>query len=99
MEEKKKKKSPESGRKTTSSPATGTKSVGASKSAGDLRKGRATPTGKAEGATASTVKKSVSSTLVRKDAAALRKSPSTDIKKDPKGKTPPRTTSATAAKK
>ena len=98
LEEKKKKKSPDTGRKINSSPATGPKSVGTSKSAGDLRKGRTTP-GKAEGASASTVKKSVSSTLVRKEAATLRKSPSTDIKKDSKGKTPPRTNLATTVKK
>lgn len=98
VDDKKKKKSPESGRKLNSSPATGARTVGTSKSAGDVRKGRVSSAGGASAAT-STVKKSVSSTLVRKETSTLRKSPSTDIKKDTKGKTPPRAGSVSTVKK
>lgn len=68
-----------------SSPGT-TKSLGASKSAGDIRKGRPAVSSKTESVTS--VKKAASSTGVKKD---LRKSPTVDVKKDLKGKFSPKT--------
>uniref|UniRef100_A0A0B6YUI6 FGFR1 oncogene partner 2 homolog n=1 Tax=Arion vulgaris TaxID=1028688 RepID=A0A0B6YUI6_9EUPU len=64
------------------------KSVGASKSAVDIRKGKTTVANKGE----SSVKKTMSSTSpgVKKDLPTIKKSPSIEVKKDLKGKATPK---------
>ncbi|CAL1547105.1 unnamed protein product [Lymnaea stagnalis] len=78
-----KKRTPNSSRETT---PTGNKSVGTSKSAVDLRKGKTTPVSTA------TVKKATSATGVKKDLGSIKKSPSIETKKDLKSttKVPPK---------